>query len=317
MTQDYTEALAKYDVADAAIAAMAERAAGLSIDGLEDKAGLSRVREARIEVRDLRVRVEKTRKELKADALAYGKAVDGEARRIREQLEPIEAGLKEQEDAIASEKAAIALAQREAKEAALQARVDALVAAGAPIQVRVVEAMTDVEYEEALKDAQEAQEVSRKMREQEEAAEAKRQLEQREAEEKERAAREAERAELDEQRAAQRAEADRLTVERLAQEKAIIEEKEALAEEKRKLDAAQAERLRQQKEQEDEGRRLKEEQARQHAAELNRRTITKAKQQYHDEGRIEVHDDAPVSRADNNPDAGAYVQAWVWVADDE
>lgn len=34
-----------------------------------------------------------------------------------------------------------------------------------------------------------------------------------------------------------------------------------------------------------------------------------------DEGDIEVDDGAKVSRADDNPEEGAYVQAWVWVPD--
>jgi len=36
----------------------------------------------------------------------------------------------------------------------------------------------------------------------------------------------------------------------------------------------------------------------------------RAKELYHDEGEIEVDDGAPVSIGE---DAGAYVQAWVWV----
>ena len=35
---------------------------------------------------------------------------------------------------------------------------------------------------------------------------------------------------------------------------------------------------------------------------------------WHDDGRIEIDDDAQISRGDSN---GAYVQAWVWVNDDE
>ena len=34
-------------------------------------------------------------------------------------------------------------------------------------------------------------------------------------------------------------------------------------------------------------------------------------------GVIEIDECAKVSRAKGNPDKGAYVQAWVWVHDDE
>lgn len=42
-----------------------------------------------------------------------------------------------------------------------------------------------------------------------------------------------------------------------------------------------------------------------------------ARRAYEDEGRIEIDEGAPVSRAADNPDKGAYVQAWVWVADED
>lgn len=42
-----------------------------------------------------------------------------------------------------------------------------------------------------------------------------------------------------------------------------------------------------------------------------------AREQYHSDGSIEVDDNAPASRADDNPDHGCYVQAWVWVDDPE
>lgn len=44
---------------------------------------------------------------------------------------------------------------------------------------------------------------------------------------------------------------------------------------------------------------------------------TKAKKIYEVEGRVEIDDNAPTSRADGNPDKGCYVQAWVWVDDPE
>lgn len=39
-----------------------------------------------------------------------------------------------------------------------------------------------------------------------------------------------------------------------------------------------------------------------------------AKKQYEQEGSIEIDDLAEVSRGE---DSGAYVQAWVWVSDDD
>lgn len=45
----------------------------------------------------------------------------------------------------------------------------------------------------------------------------------------------------------------------------------------------------------------------------NAKYITAARLEHGSEGRIEIDDNAKVSRGD---DAGAYVQAWVWVADE-
>jgi len=46
--------------------------------------------------------------------------------------------------------------------------------------------------------------------------------------------------------------------------------------------------------------------------------LEQAKALYHDEGRIEVDNGAPVSRNEERGiDHGAYVQAWVWVPDPE
>lgn len=42
-----------------------------------------------------------------------------------------------------------------------------------------------------------------------------------------------------------------------------------------------------------------------------------ADREYGREGEIEVDDNAVVSRADGNPEHGAYVAAWVWVSDSE
>ena len=45
--------------------------------------------------------------------------------------------------------------------------------------------------------------------------------------------------------------------------------------------------------------------------------IAAARSQYESEGEIEVDDNAKLSRAEGNPDFGAFVQAWVWVSDEE
>lgn len=42
-----------------------------------------------------------------------------------------------------------------------------------------------------------------------------------------------------------------------------------------------------------------------------------ARRMYHDEGAIEIDDHAVISTPAEGGDAGRYVQAWVWVSDEE
>ena len=93
----------KYDITDAKIAEMESIYMSLAITDLEDKEQFDAVHSARMTVKGKRVEVEKRRKELKADALAYGKLVDTEAKRITGKLEPIENHLDREERKVTDE----------------------------------------------------------------------------------------------------------------------------------------------------------------------------------------------------------------------
>jgi len=97
-------ALVEYDVTDAAIFELKDKYQGLKIT---DMASYKEVSCAIAEVRGFRVSVEARRKELKADALAYGRRVDAEAKRITEQLFEVETPLKVLKKAEDDRKAAI------------------------------------------------------------------------------------------------------------------------------------------------------------------------------------------------------------------
>lgn len=117
--------LIAFSVSDAAIATLRDEYMGLTIAGVDDVAGFKRVHSARINVKDKRVSVEKTRKELKADALKFGQTVDAEARRLTSLLEPIEAHLESEESRIQKEKEAIKNAARLQAEAEAKAKAEA------------------------------------------------------------------------------------------------------------------------------------------------------------------------------------------------
>lgn len=118
-------ALMRFGVADEAIAKMADEYLPLKIADVNDAVGFKAVHEARMIVKSKRVDVEKVRKELKADALEYGRKVDAEAKRITAMLQPIELHLTAQEEAYQAEKERIRNAARLAAEAEARAKAEA------------------------------------------------------------------------------------------------------------------------------------------------------------------------------------------------
>ncbi|MEN6507132.1 MAG: hypothetical protein ABFD92_21560 [Planctomycetaceae bacterium] len=212
--------LARFSASDSAIAEMSAAYLPLTIRDVNDTAGYKAVHAARMVVKNKRVEVEKLRKELKADALEYGRRVDAEAKRITSLLEPIESHLSQEEEAYEAEKERIKNAAR------LKAEAE----------------------ERAKREAEEA-----KIRAEREAEEARLRVE-REKLEAERRAMEEEREKIAAERARQQAEQDRIDAENWklemekaraeAMEKAIIETEKRLireAEEKAAREKARQE----------------------------------------------------------------------------
>jgi len=110
---------------DAAIAVLEAEYMPLRIDGIDDTAGYRQVHAARMNVKAKRVEIEKTRKKLKADTLAYGRKVDREAKRLTAMLEPIETHLLKEEKAVDDEKERIRNAIRLKREAEERAKAEA------------------------------------------------------------------------------------------------------------------------------------------------------------------------------------------------
>lgn len=248
-----------------------EQFVGLTIQGVHDTAGLKSVRDARLALREKRCAIENRRKELKAGALDYGRKVDKVAKDLTAIVSPEEERLKALEDAIEAEKENI-------RKAALQKRVDALVAVDSPMPIAAIENMDDSTFADLLdvkttifnerreRERKEAEEQAR--REAEEAAERKRQEEEaerlRKAEEErlkaEREAIEAERKAMEEERRLKEEEDARIEAER---QKVLAEERRQMEERERQL---QAER----EKVEAENRRLREEQEARERAERER-----------------------------------------------
>ena len=109
-------------VTDAAIDVLRQEYAGLEIKTTAD---YERVRLAIADVRDRRVTVEKTRVELKAGALEYGRRVDSEAKRITAMLAEIEEPLKAEKQRVDDEKARVKREKEEAERARIEAELKA------------------------------------------------------------------------------------------------------------------------------------------------------------------------------------------------
>ncbi len=118
--------LQKFSITDAAISELRTRLLPIKVEGETDKVGHDLARAGRLEVKALRVAIEKTRKALKADSLRFGQAVDAHAKRISQPLEQIEAHLQAQEDIVAKAAERRAVEQRAKEEAERLAREEAI-----------------------------------------------------------------------------------------------------------------------------------------------------------------------------------------------
>ena len=84
----------------------------LKIQGVDDREGIKSAHAGRMALKELRVNIDKTRKELIDPALQWQRTVNAKAKELTEQIKPIEDRLKEEEDRIKEEKRRI----KEAKE---------------------------------------------------------------------------------------------------------------------------------------------------------------------------------------------------------
>lgn len=243
--------LQKYNITDAAISQLRDKYLALVVKDCADKKGYERVHEARMDIVKRRTSVEKTRKDLKAESLEYGRRVDAEAKRITALLEPIEAHLTDQEKIVTDELARLK-AEKEAAEAArIQARVNRLYDCGARFDGTTYSAMGLMIPETIVKMASDDQfdgfcrEIEAKAAEEAariEAVEAARKAEE-ERLAKVAAEQEAERKRLEEIARQQAEEAARIKAEHEAIEREIKEAQEKVEAERKRLADEEAARL--------------------------------------------------------------------------
>lgn len=124
--QQIRNEIAKFNVADAAIAEMKKQYGDLVINGQEDKAGYKAVREAWGLVRSVRTGLEKKGLELRKDYQVITKAISGEENRLIVQVTPLEEDLYKKWKAIDDEKERIKKEKEEEEQKQLMARIEEL-----------------------------------------------------------------------------------------------------------------------------------------------------------------------------------------------
>ncbi len=217
----FTIAPITYEVQREAIAKLAQEYMPLTVESIDDKRGLAVVHDARMNVKNLRLSIERRRKELKAESLEYGKRVDGAARDLTKLLEPIEAHLEHEESIVVRERERLANIAIEQKRSRTIERLGLLRDAGATYLSTDVEDMPQQQFDALLSDKQR----EKLDRDEKIAAEAAERAKVAEANRIEAEKLAAERAELDRQRKEQEAkaaEAKRIEDERLAGERAEL-----------------------------------------------------------------------------------------------
>lgn len=220
---DYIKAeLQKFSITDAAIAILASSYMPMKVKGLDDKEGLRNVHEGRMIVKAKRIEVEKKRKELKESSLSFGRAVDGEAKRITALLLPIEAHLGNEESIIEKEKERLALEAVQKRQAKLQERANKMKAYECTIDAVTLSTLPDDVFEKTLANA----EHDYKMKQQKQKEEAEEIAKTKAAQEQERMRLETIAKQQTDNEARIRIEAKKIEDERLAKETRLAIEKE-------------------------------------------------------------------------------------------
>lgn len=232
--------IVKFSTTQAVINQLKADYGSLTIDGIEDKAGLKRVYDARQEVKRIRVALGKEAKSMKESALEWQRKVIAAEKEILAEITPLEEHLQAEENRIEEEKAAIKRKAEEEKQAKLQERITRLAKynfEAEPAQIAVISDQTFDGLEAHAKKMYEADQAEKER--------------ERIAQEEEKARIAAERKELEELRAKQ-AEAQRVIDEQNARIKAEQDAKEAAlaAEKQRILDEENARIAAQKREQE-------------------------------------------------------------------
>tara|TARA_R110000824_G_scaffold69785_3_gene179593 strand:- start:366 stop:1481 length:1116 start_codon:yes stop_codon:yes gene_type:complete len=157
LSEQLDQQVTEYRAADAAIETMQETYGGLTITDIEDKKTVKVVVEAHRMVKAYRVKISKRGKELRAPATAFGKAVLVEEKRLIALIEPLETHLDNERDKLRAAERAAKEAEEKAAAEQLQARIDAMAAVGATINLDMLKNINSEMFALELRAAKEAE----------------------------------------------------------------------------------------------------------------------------------------------------------------
>lgn len=144
--QKKSQDLASFNITDAALAKYKAEYMPLVINGIDDKEGYKLVDAARKIIKAKRIEIEKRRKELKEESLNYGRWVDGQAKNITQELDPIETHLTSEQQRIDQVIEERRKEEQRRRDAIFQNRVNELTAVNYPIDVVRLRCMSDEEF---------------------------------------------------------------------------------------------------------------------------------------------------------------------------
>lgn len=269
-----TQELRRFEITEADLLELVKQHEYLTLTHLtlEDKDGLKRVHDARIQLKNRRVDIQKKGKAIRDSAVAFQKAVIARENSLVEILAPMEKSLQAQEDAVEQAKEALRVEAERQESARIQDRLDALARVGTSADFHTVRGMTDDQFVAFLNEAttehkmaEENKERERLKKEDEAKAEKERmeQLAKEQAAERlrlQKIADEQEKVRAEQEAAQRKLDDERRSFEETkakeAAEKKRLEDQAKAEEEARKEGIREGERLKQQEVQEAEQKRL-------------------------------------------------------------
>ena len=139
--------LERYAITKAEIIKAVKESDSITVSGAEDTQGMELARSTRLSLRKIRTTIEAKRKELKADALAYGRKVDEVARDLSAPIGPAEERLKVLEETAEREKSRREEEDRKKRETEAARRCELLTAIGVTASPITLQFVSTEEFE--------------------------------------------------------------------------------------------------------------------------------------------------------------------------